>query len=102
MADRLVTPLAEAIYEAWWNGTEHVCAAYGCPDCMANATAAVGLIQKRLDRWAETYWGDARTFREDDDMAMAVAYETIATELRRATRLDGDKVRQIDGPGGGS
>lgn len=82
-------PLAEAIYETWWNGTEHVCADYRCPGCVENASEALAVIQRRLDLWAESYWRDAMTFREDGDTAMAVAYETISRELRRGTRLDG-------------
>lgn len=39
-----------------------------------------------LKHRAESYWRDAVNLREDGDNAMAVAYETIAHELRACAK----------------
>lgn len=43
-----------------------------------------------LGRWlearAESYWQDGRVLAEDGDEPMAIAYKTIAEELRRCAR----------------
>lgn len=43
----------------------------------------------RLRERSESYWRDAVVFRSEGDIAMAVAYETIARELREAALIDG-------------
>lgn len=45
------------------------------------------IAERLLDR-AESYWRDAVTLREEGDVAMAVAYETISQELRQAAQFD--------------
>lgn len=44
---------------------------------------------EHLRERAESYWRDAMTFREEGDVPMAVAYETISRELREAALIDG-------------
>jgi hypothetical protein len=46
------------------------------------------LVRGLLDR-AESYWQDGRVLAEDGDEPMAVAYKTIAEELRRCAKAVG-------------
>jgi len=52
---------------------------------------------------ADSYWRDAVVFRQDDDVPMAVAYETISAELRRAAEDLGDsRMGEPSGLGNGA
>lgn len=48
-----------------------------------------------LEARADSFWRDAATLREDGDIPMAVAYETISKELRAcADKLDWDRFHE--------
>lgn len=63
---------------------------YDAMGCVNALLPLVDIVPKWLRARAESYFRDAEVLRADGDMAMCVAYKTIANELRQAA----DEVRR--------